>query len=186
MDAIRHLERHQVRILWDSRLLTLTRTPESLFLARLALPESVHYRIFFPSREALHECISPSSLPQGKALYSLRRETFRFISFQSTEVFFLFFRRSPISWTPRSTQLQRLRSHHHFHRWKRTAAHYPHNFRSRAVLGMRVTAGSHHSHKSLRDRVSILSTATQSVPHPTRRRLPHYLTYATAVGGSVT
>ncbi|KAF8482557.1 CRAL-TRIO domain-containing protein [Russula ochroleuca] len=31
---------------------------------RHALPESVHYRIFFPSREVLHECISPSSLPQ--------------------------------------------------------------------------------------------------------------------------
>ncbi|KAI0302703.1 CRAL-TRIO domain-containing protein [Russula brevipes] len=31
---------------------------------RLALPEAVHNRIFFPSREALHECISPSFLPQ--------------------------------------------------------------------------------------------------------------------------
>ncbi|KAH9979019.1 CRAL-TRIO domain-containing protein, partial [Lactifluus volemus] len=31
---------------------------------KLALPESVHYRIFFPSRETLHECISPNSLPQ--------------------------------------------------------------------------------------------------------------------------
>ncbi|KAI0001252.1 CRAL-TRIO domain-containing protein [Russula compacta] len=33
-------------------------------IIRLALPESVHYRIFFPSREALHECISPSSIPK--------------------------------------------------------------------------------------------------------------------------
>jgi hypothetical protein len=49
--------------------------PESLFLARLALPESVHYRIFFPSREVLHECISPSSLPHGK-LYSPRESHF--------------------------------------------------------------------------------------------------------------
>ncbi|KAH9058771.1 CRAL-TRIO domain-containing protein, partial [Lactarius vividus] len=31
---------------------------------RLALPESVQYRIFFPSKETLHECIRPSSLPQ--------------------------------------------------------------------------------------------------------------------------
>ncbi|KAF8268605.1 CRAL-TRIO domain-containing protein [Lactarius quietus] len=35
-------------------------------IIRLALPESVHYRIFFPSKETLHECIRPSSLPQGK------------------------------------------------------------------------------------------------------------------------
>ncbi|KAH9176810.1 CRAL-TRIO domain-containing protein [Lactarius sanguifluus] len=31
---------------------------------RLALPESVQYRIFFPSKETLHECVPPSSLPQ--------------------------------------------------------------------------------------------------------------------------
>ncbi|KAH9083934.1 CRAL-TRIO domain-containing protein, partial [Lactarius deliciosus] len=31
---------------------------------RLALPESVQYRIFFPSKQTLHECIRPSSLPQ--------------------------------------------------------------------------------------------------------------------------
>ncbi|KAF8499658.1 hypothetical protein F5888DRAFT_100988 [Russula emetica] len=31
---------------------------------RLALPSSILYRIFFPSREVLYECISPSSLPQ--------------------------------------------------------------------------------------------------------------------------
>lgn len=53
--------------------------PESLFLARLALPESVHYRIFFPSREVLHECITPSSLPHGKP-YSPRESHFEFLS----------------------------------------------------------------------------------------------------------
>ena len=42
--------------------------PEPLSWIRLALPNSVHYRIFFPSREVLYECISPSSLPQGKPL----------------------------------------------------------------------------------------------------------------------
>ncbi|KAI0256355.1 CRAL-TRIO domain-containing protein [Lactifluus subvellereus] len=31
---------------------------------KLALPESVHNRIFFPSRETLHDCIRPTSLPQ--------------------------------------------------------------------------------------------------------------------------
>lgn len=33
-------------------------------IIRLALPESVQYRIFFPTKETLHECIRPSSLPQ--------------------------------------------------------------------------------------------------------------------------
>jgi len=124
-----------------------------------------------------------SSFLQGKlsASASVPRASHR-----STGAFFLFFRRSPISWTPRRTQLQQLRSHHHFHRWKRMAAHYPHDLQRRAVLGMRVTGRSHRSHKYLRDRISILSTATQSVPHPTRGRLPHYLTYATVVGGSAT
>jgi len=32
-------------------------------IIRLALPESIHYRIFFPTMEVLHECINPSSLP---------------------------------------------------------------------------------------------------------------------------
>ncbi|KAI0305378.1 CRAL-TRIO domain-containing protein [Multifurca ochricompacta] len=30
---------------------------------KLALPESVHHKIFFPSRDTLHDCISPSNLP---------------------------------------------------------------------------------------------------------------------------
>jgi hypothetical protein len=55
-----------------SELLAHTLTPEPLSLPRLALPEAVHNnRIFFPSREALHECISPSFLPQG-GFYSPR------------------------------------------------------------------------------------------------------------------
>ncbi|KAH8995766.1 CRAL-TRIO domain-containing protein, partial [Lactarius akahatsu] len=40
---------------------------------RLALPESVQYRIFFPSKETLHECIRPSSLPRA-SLPSLDEE----------------------------------------------------------------------------------------------------------------
>jgi hypothetical protein len=131
---------------------------------------------------------SASVLPTSRKVrpYSIRREAFRFISFQSTGVFFLFFRRSPTSWPLRSTQHLRFRSHHRFHRWKGKAARYLHNFQRRAVLGMRVAARSHRSHKSLRDPTSILFTATQSVPRPTCGRLSHYLTYATAVGGSVT
>lgn len=64
MDTFRHLERHQVRILMFRTAHACT--PEPLSWDRLALPESVHYRIFFPSREDLYECISPSSLPHGE------------------------------------------------------------------------------------------------------------------------
>ncbi|KAI0268843.1 CRAL-TRIO domain-containing protein [Gloeopeniophorella convolvens] len=41
---------------------------------KLALPQSAHDRIFFPSRETLHDCIPPSSLPQdyGGRLAPLR------------------------------------------------------------------------------------------------------------------
>jgi hypothetical protein len=44
-------------------------------------PESVHYRIFFPSSEVLYECISPSSFLHGK-LITPERGTSIPISFQ--------------------------------------------------------------------------------------------------------
>jgi len=101
---------------------------------------------------------------------------------------FLFFRRSPISWIPRNTQLQRLRSRHHSHPiGMKTAAYHSHIFLRRAVQTLGVAARSHRrSRTSLRDRSSIPSTATLSVPHLTPWLLPHYLTYATDVGESVT
>lgn len=72
METFRHLERHQVRISDVSNSSHMHTPPEPIAWFRLALPDSVHYRIFFPSREVLYECISPSSLPQGKISFNLR------------------------------------------------------------------------------------------------------------------
>jgi len=63
METFRHLERHQVRIS-DVSNSSHTQPLNPLSWIRLALPSSILYRIFFPSREVLYECISPSSLPQ--------------------------------------------------------------------------------------------------------------------------
>jgi hypothetical protein len=54
------------------------------------------------------------------------------------------------------------------------------------VSTMRGAARSHHSRTSLRDLASIPSTATQSIPRLTPQLLSHCITYAMAVGESVT
>jgi hypothetical protein len=54
------------------------------------------------------------------------------------------------------------------------------------VQTTRGAARSHHSLTSLRDLASIPSTATQSIPRLTPQLLSHYITYAMAVGESVT
>jgi len=54
------------------------------------------------------------------------------------------------------------------------------------VQTVRDAARSHHSRTSLRDLSSIPSTATQSIPRLTPQPLSHCITYAMAVGESVT
>src|SRR5712671_5087140 len=79
-------------------------------------------------------------------------------------------------------QLQHLLSRHHS--GKTTTPPSPHIFLKRAMQTVRVAVRSHLSHASLRDRSSILSTVTQSVPRPICRLLPLCLTYVTAAGES--